>query len=391
MRNVTRKWFTLVLLACVAIGCGKDDAPTGGQTPVAAEPQQGPPETADKAVLAVAEGLKENHPEAVWDFLPESYQHDLDDLVRTFAQRMDPELWNKSFTVLRKLVVVLKTKKAFLAADMTSTAGLVEILLEGDIGDLEKLKSFDGHRFLAGTGARLFAQLRTLIPNLDAQFDFKKVTLIKSKGDTATLELKTDMETIERDFVRVEGKWIPKDLAEGWLDQIGNARARLSILSPDNLAATKPQIMSMLVAADEVLDRLIAARDQEEFRAGLAEADVKLGPYKGLVACWLVSPPSDATDTGPADEPARNDPIEFATVVVTGSLDDDAQDALRAKLNAASDDRERAESEITGDEDTTTIKVGPVSDIEAFAQRLDFLKIDSVDAKTRTITAHAKK
>ena len=54
------------------------------------------------------------------------------------------------------------------------------------------------------------------------------------------------------------------------------------------------------------------------------------------------------------------------------------------------DDRDRAESEITGDEDTTTIKVGPVSDIEAFAQRLDFLKIDKVDAKTRTITAHAK-
>jgi hypothetical protein len=287
----------------------------------------------------------------------------------------------------------MKTNMEFLAQDMTTTAGLVEILLEGDIGDLEKMKSFDGRRFLAGTGARLFGQLRTLVPNLDAQFDFKKVTLLTSKGDAATVELKTDQGTMEKEFVRVEGKWIPKDMAEAWLDEIGNAKAKLSILAPDNLAELKPQILSVLSAADEVLDHLIAARNQEEFRAGLAEADVKLGPYKSLVAGWLAGTVSDEADTGPAadDEPARDEPIDFATVVVTGMLDDDAQDALRARLIAASDDRNRAESEITGDDETTTIKIGPVSDIEAFAQRLDFLKIDNVDAKTRTITAHAKK
>jgi hypothetical protein len=395
MRTLVPKWLLLVVFACgTAAGCGSDDAQTGSQTPVAVEPRSGPAETADKAVLAVKDGLNDNHPEAVWDFLPASYQHDLDDLVHTFARRVDAELWSKGMTVFRKLVTVLKTKKAFLAADMTTTAGLIEILLEGDVGDLEKLKSFDGRRFLAGTGARLFGQLRTLVPNLDAQFDFKKVTLLKSKGDAATVELKTDQETIERDFVRVDGKWIPQDLAEGWLDQIGNARARLStFLSPDILAESKPQILSMLAAADEVLDRLVAAGTQEEFRAGLAEADVKLGPYKALIASWLVSAPSDASDTGPAadEEPVRNEPIEFVTVVVTGMLDDDAQDALRARLNAVADDRDRAESEITGDEETTTIKVGPVSDIAAFAQRLDFLKIDAVDAKTRTITAHTKK
>ncbi len=394
MRNLAPKCILILCLCCVVgPGCGKDDPASGAKTPVAVEPRRGPAETADQAVLAVRDGLLENHPEAVWDFLPESYQNDLNDLVRTFARRMDPELWNKGITVFRKLVLVLKTKKEFLAADMSTTAGFFEILLEGAITDLEKLKAFDGHKFLAGTGARLFGQLRTLVPNLDAQFDFKKVTLVRSKGDSATVELKSDNETLEREFVRVEGKWIPQDIADAWLDHIGNAKAKLSLLAPDNLAETKPQILAMLTAADEVLDRLVAARNREEFRAGLEEADVKLAPFKTLVAGWLAGPVSDEADTGPApaEQPARDEPIEFVTVVVTGMLDDDAQDALRARLNAATDDRERAESEITGDDETTTIKVGPVGDLEAFAQRLDFLKIDSVDVKTHTITAHAKK
>ena len=80
----------------------------------------------------------------------------------------------------------------------------------------------------------------------------------------------------------------------------------------------------------------------------------------------------------------------MTVVVVTGMLDDDAQDALRAKLNAVADDRDRAESEMTGDDETTTITVGPVSDIEEYAKRLDFLKIISVDAKTRTVTAETR-
>src|SRR5207302_7511324 len=117
-------------------------------------------------------------------------------------------LWNKSIAVLRKLVTVLKTKKQFLAADMTSVAGLVETLLAGELADLEKLKTFDGRLFLAGTGTRLIGQLRDLLPNVDRMLDFKKVTLSKSKGEIATVELVTAFDMLEREFVRVEGKWI---------------------------------------------------------------------------------------------------------------------------------------------------------------------------------------
>src|SRR5205807_2064009 len=83
-----------------------------------------------------------------------------------------------------------------------------------------------------------------------------------------------------------------------------------------------------------------------EFNAGLKDADVQLAPFKALVAGWLMSSGGgqDSGERG-ASEPSRDEPIEFVTVVVTGMLDDDAQDALRAKLNALADDRDRVESE----------------------------------------------
>jgi hypothetical protein len=396
MRTSFRKWTLLALLTCaVGAGCGKDDTSGGAQTPVEVAPSlKGPAATADKAVIAVVDEFNANHPEAVWDFLPESYQRDLNDVVHLFAERMDAELWTKSILVVRKLAGVLKTKKEFLAADMTPVANLVETLLAGELADLGQLKKFDGRPFLSGTGAKLILQLRELLPNINRMLDFKKITLVKSKADSATVEFKTGEETTEREFVRIEGKWIPKDLADSWIEQIGEAKARLSILSPDNLAEIKPRIMTLLAAVDGVLDRLAAAGNQDEFRAGLAEADVQLGPYKALVAAWLAGSASGSADGSNADEavePSRDEPIEFVTVVVSGMLDDDAQDRLRTRLNTLVDDREKADSELTGDDETTTIKVGPVSDVEAFAKQLEFLVVTSIDAKTRTITASVKK
>src|SRR5258708_4650419 len=51
------------------------------------------PETADAALRAVLNGLHENHPEALWDAMPASYQRDVNGLVHLFAGRMHPEAW----------------------------------------------------------------------------------------------------------------------------------------------------------------------------------------------------------------------------------------------------------------------------------------------------------
>lgn len=387
-------WSSLVVYLA-ATGCSKDPAPTGGGTASAPAPavaaKPSPPDTADGAVRAIIEQLNQNHPEAVWDFLPASYQKDLNDLVHSFAEKMDPELWNRSVAAIHKVAGMLKSKKEFLAPEMNGVADVLETLLATDLADLEKLKTLDGGKLLAETAGKLFALLRKTghHPFGDDMGIFNDVTvmLVHSQGDSATvaLEFEGDLPH-EYELVRIDGKWIPRVIAEGWIEQIGEARARLVLLSPDNMAETKPQVLALFTALESALDDISAAETRADFQAALAQADTTMAPFKSLLAGWLGT--AGATPSAPA--PPSSEPIELVTVVVKGMLDEDAQDQLREKLNSASDDPAGSESEMTGDDETTTIRLGPVSDVEAFAKRLEFLKIVEVDARRRIITAEPK-
>src|SRR5437762_3509180 len=173
MHVLRRSAFLFLVATCaLAGGCGKDDQPAAAGTGAAggAPAKRARADTADAAVLAVVEGLKQNHPEAFWDFLPASYQQDLNDLVHLFAEQMDADLWNESVGVLRKLARVLKSKKEFLvpartqsgqpaagpsSAELATIGELIETLLASDLADLEKLKQADGRKFLESTGGKL--------------------------------------------------------------------------------------------------------------------------------------------------------------------------------------------------------------------------------------------
>ncbi len=215
-----------------------------------------------------------------------------------------------------------------------------------------------------------------------------EVKLISSSGDRARLRLTaTDEEPSEVEFVRVEGKWIPQSMANGWVEAMGDTLARLSVLSPETFAEQKPQYLALLSAVDDVLDKLSAAKTRDEFAATIKQSAETLLPM--IMA--MAGPPQ--RPEGDENLPEREAPgtAELVTIVVESSLNEDAQNELRDKLNAATDDRERASTELTGDDESTIFKVGPVADVEAFAGQLDFLKVTNVDPKTRTIIAELRK
>src|SRR5262249_29787200 len=131
-----------------------------------------PAATADAAIMSVVSGLRENRLGALWDFLPASFQNDLNALLHDFAARMDPEIWNNGVAAARKLARVLKEKQQFLrpreqaaalerpATDWGQVADVLETLLASDLADLEKLKKADAGKLLADTGGQLLAQAR---------------------------------------------------------------------------------------------------------------------------------------------------------------------------------------------------------------------------------------
>jgi hypothetical protein len=411
------------LLAALAAschsGCGDSGAPPAGSAPVASV--SAPADTGDAAqaaVTALTAGIQQGRLEAIWEFFPSDFQDDLNGLIHQFADKMDAELWDKSVALFRKLARVLKSQKQFLAAaepapsraigrpkgtgkdtappqpiaDWVKVADMLETVLAGDLASLERLKTADGGRLLATIGGDVFKQMRGLSrrsPDDDIAYHLARlgelhVSVVHAMHDAATLKFEAEGDTplIAR-FVIHKGKWVPESMENDWHHHMGNARAWLSsALDTEAMGEVKPRYLAMLNAADSAIDRMAAAKTKEEFAVAGQQASVPL--YAMLFGLPPAADPSD-------NEAQPVDSKEVVTVVVAGTLDEDAQDALRERIKAVTDDANRAAAEITGDDETSTFKIGPVADVEAFAKRLGFLEITGVDVGTRTITANLRK
>jgi hypothetical protein len=279
-----------------------------------------PPATADQAVTVVARGLAANRPEVLWQALPESYRRDVTSLVHEAAASHDADVWTKTFGVLRKVTRVLGEKRDLILAHPLLVArvaeqpelrqswddvvGLFGVLVDSELADPEKMRTLDVERFLAGTGARVLERLRPASTTLGAHDDRVgrlrtiaevEATLVESAGDTARVRIaQPGEETIEENFVRVEGRWIPERLARTWPEKIAEAREKVKEEAgePTDKAATLMQ----LGMVEGVLDSLLAAKTPEEFNA-------VLGPAMGMVLGMAMShatPPAAAPEPTPA-------------------------------------------------------------------------------------------
>jgi hypothetical protein len=409
-------WILSVVLF-VSAGCGeKPPAPPAVPDVSTADAPPGlkaVPATADAAIQAVIDGVKAGHPESLWHFLPASYQNDVNGVVHDFADRMDAEIWTRTVAALEKLSRVIKAKREFVKAmmsppakpggeavpppvDIEGLAALLETLVKSDVGDLEKLKKADVGDILAVTGGQLLTQIQALsrlghpeggvlqISDLAKL----KVSLVSSDGDSAIVRVEVpNRGPQELDFARIEGKWIPKDLAESWIEAIGEAKARLSLVSRENLAAKKQQWLTFVATFENVLDQMAAARDQDQFAAA---AQSLLIP--GAVLAGMFQEPADAAQEETAsEEPAVATAADLVTVVVRGKFNSAAQDALLERLRSSTGAKDQAFAEFIGDDEMTSYKIGPVNDVEAFAEKLSFLKVVEVDAKNRLINATLEK
>ena len=150
----------LAVLALIAAGCG-------GAADV--------PDSPDGTVLTVAHELGNNNPGVLWDAMPASYQDDVEGVIHDAAAKMDAEVYDKAFVILKKLVGVLEDKRDFILDHPMMNEGfiammlkdrkevekywddiveLVDILAASEISKLESLQSIDVGAFLGGTGGR---------------------------------------------------------------------------------------------------------------------------------------------------------------------------------------------------------------------------------------------
>ena len=274
----------LVLLALT--GCG------GGSS---AEP---PAKTADEAVLRVVKGLAADNPVYLWDALPDSYQKDVNDLIKAFANKIDAGAWDPAFQIGQRVSKLLRDKKKFILghpmmAEVPNRADLeknwdhvvnmLDTVFNSEIATLEGLKKLDMRRFFSGTGSRLMSQFSTLsklakdmgpeqkqAAEMFEKFKAMKATVVSSSGDTAKVKMEVAGEQPkEVEFTRIEGKWIPTDLAQGFKGGIAEARAAIEKITPEQVAQMKSGVMFASGIVGGVIGPMEQATTQEEFNAAV--------------------------------------------------------------------------------------------------------------------------
>jgi hypothetical protein len=291
--RLTRNLCILLLpvLAFGVFGCG-DSAP-----PI--------PDSPDGTVKAVTEGLASNRPDVVWNAMPASYQKDVNDLVRLFASKMDAELYDRTFSVARKAVGVLRDKKDFIlnhpmvgmmagvdkdkaSKDWGAVVGLLETLVQSDLSSLGKLKSLDVGAFLGGTGVKLMQQIEKVAAlqeenafekNFKSKMKGVKAEVVSTEGGKTVLRLTAPGEKPEEiPFVKVEGRWVPEEMTRDWKKMIGEAKEQIEGMTGELVGPDRDKFLSMMKNVETSLGKLADAKDQGQFNMELGKL---MGTFMG--------------------------------------------------------------------------------------------------------------
>ena len=270
----------VVLLLLITIGCG------GGPAD-----QLAIPDTPDGTVRVVLDGLVQHHPEVGWRALPVSYQQDVTDLSREFADTVDPAVFDRAVAVARKGVVVLQGKKdlilssryleqspvdaASVDAIWEASVYMLDALLASDLTDLETMREIDVEALLSTTGAAIMDSAAEMPAESDETVSFAdrvaawertEVEPLSEEGDRAVVLLTVpDEEPIEIPMARIEGRWIPTELATQWPAAVDQTRTRIEMLGSDDAAQIRVQVLFGIGIVEGFIDQIDLMETTEEF------------------------------------------------------------------------------------------------------------------------------
>ncbi len=342
--------------------------------------------TAESTFQQTLIAFQEGRLESVLDFLPPSYQADVNTLLHDFAGKMDAEIWSASFNLLAKVANILKSKKTLiLSLDGVKrtpqiesikphwdaiAAGIFEVA-SSDVADLSKLKQANARDLLTSAG-KIFRRM-PLPP-----FDEVQVMTIKSDSTTATLSFREnrDADPKQVEFVLIEGKWLPKWIADGWSSSVADAKATLEDL-PNRVSVVKPEAMKQIDAINGMMEQLQSAKTSDEFSAAVA-------PLVLTIAFGAQMAQQSMRDA--ATTPRKGNAVHC---VINRELTDSEltalKDAVMATLNNSASN---ADYELIPNNGKTRCRFIPVSDINALtavvAKHFDASEV-RLDLENRTI------
>jgi hypothetical protein len=401
MATVAGRIGLAIALAGALAGCGRSSAPVGElNPPMDSEVRRGhggprghdripqgsdiEPHPAVLAVHAMLQSLRDGRLDEAYDFLPERFQVDVDRLLQERAAEVDPELWQAVTRTAYKGLLLLREQKSLILESLNqpesaaaveelaaSWDGLVDTLAElesSDLARLESLRRMESRRFLATTGNALFRGLRGVDAvgggtPLDALLETRVTETTWPDGRVVLAITPPGQEHANLvEFVSIDGRWIPRPMADAWRTTLDAWRIRLAL--GDREAQVKAR--AAIAEFEASVDQMRAATTVEEFQAAAAPSLLTIyQTYKQ----WS-QPPG---------------PPGGVSLTVRGHFDDDEQTRILADLEPLTDDPPRSVYTATAGPDAMVISLRPVADVEAFARRLSFAVDLQIDAANRTV------
>jgi len=251
-------------------------------------------DTPDGAIRKMQESVIKNRPEELFKAMPASYRADINALVTDAAKRMDTQLWNESTGLLKQVVGLLKSKrdlllaspmmanvpnKADVAKNWDSGVSLLQVLLNSEFTNIERLRQGNVEGLLTKDGSAIMAQMTSLMEKSESSAEAKeqlaklkamRVSVVSTSGDTAVVKVEVPDETPENiTMVKVEGVWIPKDMADGFKQGIAEARVNLAKLDFTSEEGKQKKTMALMQmgAIKPMLTQLETAKTQEDIQA----------------------------------------------------------------------------------------------------------------------------
>lgn len=409
-----------------AVGAVADVAAAGGGGGTAADTS-----TPDGTVKAFFAALKDNKLDRIWNLLPARYQSDINSVVRDFGKGVDAEMWdgtfktaNRYFSItLAKQDMILKTPQA--QEQMQNlTAGFaaknrpinlsdpenfkklsrpvyeaVITLLGSQLKTTKELQSFDVGKFLGGPVSEFLSKIRkvvdaalsemkagpksppTEVPAIamlmekfdDTMSSDVKVTVTSMEGDNATVSVTIGGIGNPLELSKVDGKWVPAEMAAGWDAQIKQIKGGVAFASL-MVNSAKPRIMPQLEKINPLLDEMEKAKTQDAVNAAYAKLESA-----------FMTPIAEATGFEGLAAGGGGGSVALATVVVPGRFDGKQTRGIIKALEAASDNPDEAITMVTPGSGETKFHLSPVDNFEGFQAKLTFGEVTESDPLKKEI------
>lgn len=292
-------------LACA--GCGRTD---GGAADATAESLakvvQTPEQEAQGAVEAAMAALKEGRADQVYAMLPESYRKDISEVVAAYAGKVDPDVLRMGVETLGAFGNAL-AKQAGNVLQLTQAQGLVPVQLDDDsAAALEEALTADNVRavgeWLAKCGEWLnpealrkgdldgllgSAAIGEFVKKAWAEGEAKGPLSVRLAGEApesaggVLLEMGSEENGFEpQELVKVDGCWVPKELADEWPEMVRQAMAGVADFSLDDETVQKAK--KMLPALKRAMASWGDSETPEELMGNVMGTMMTLGAMGGF-------------------------------------------------------------------------------------------------------------